>query len=81
MRKLFYIVALSFLWIIPVQAADKILDIQEIKTDAGLSVWLVEDHTIPVIALHFAFENAGSAGESAENQGLARPAERTYFPD
>lgn len=79
MRKLFQLVALSFLLTAPAQAADadKILDIQEIKTDAGLSVWLVEDHTIPVITLHFAFENAGSAGESAENQGLARLASNT----
>ena len=80
MRKISFFV-LSFFWfaalISPAQAKDKILDIQEIKTDAGLSLWLVEDHTIPVIALHFAFENAGSAGESAEKQGLARLASNT----
>lgn len=49
-----------------------ILDIKEVKSPGGLTAWLVEDHTIPVISLRFAFKNSGSAYDPVEKQGLAR---------
>jgi zinc protease len=53
-------------------ARDQILDIKEVKTESGITAWLVEDHSIPVIAMQFAFKGAGSIQESADKQGLVR---------
>lgn len=55
------------------KAQDKrFLDIQEITTPGGISVWLAEDKTLPVIALRFSFIGSGSALEPEGKQGLAR---------
>jgi zinc protease len=54
----------------PAQAG--ILDIKDVKSESGLSAWLVEDHTVPVISLRFVFKGSGSAGDTTEKQGLAR---------
>jgi zinc protease len=53
-------------------ASNKILDIQELKTPAGITLWLLEDHSIPVISVEFAFKGAGSLNETPETQGLVR---------
>lgn len=53
-------------------ARDRFLDIQEIKTPSGLSVWLVEDHRVPVISVDFAFRGAGAATDPEGKQGLAQ---------
>ena len=57
--------------------ADKFLDIQELKTDSGITVWLVEDHTLPIIAMSYAFKGAGSAQDAPEDQGLTIMASST----
>lgn len=54
------------------QAAGKFLPIREVRSPGGLSVWLVEDHTLPVIALKFMFLDSGSALDPDRLQGLAR---------
>jgi zinc protease len=36
--------------------ADKVLDVQKLKTPGGIEVWLVEDKTVPVISMNFSFE-------------------------
>lgn len=51
---------------------DKILDIQEISTKSGITAWLVEDHSLPIISLKFSFRGAGSIQNSEDKQGLAR---------
>ena len=48
------------------------LDIREVKSPGGITAWLVEDHTLPIISIEFSFKEAGSARESKERQGLAR---------
>lgn len=53
-------------------AARKMLDIRAVKSPGGITAWLVEDHTLPIISIEFSFKDAGSARESKENQGLAR---------
>lgn len=66
--------------ILPVHMAvarEKFLDIQELTTESGLSFWLVEDHSIPVISLDFAFNNAGAKYDTVEKQGLSRLASNT----
>ena len=38
----------------------------------GITAWLIEDHSMPLIAMKFGFRNAGSAQDTPETQGLAR---------
>jgi len=69
-----------FILAVPVHAQDtedKFLDIQVVKTDDNITAWLVEDHSIPVIAMEFAFKGAGAKNNSADQQGLARLASNT----
>lgn len=49
-----------------------ILDIKEIHSRGGLSAWLVEDHSVPVISISFAFKNAGSVTDPENKQGRAQ---------
>jgi len=58
-------------------AAGEFLDIKEIESKGGIKAWLVEDHSIPVVSLHFSFLGAGSAQDPADKQGLAQLASNT----
>lgn len=49
---------------------ERVLDIQEVTSPGGITAWLVEDHTLPIIAVQFAFMGAGAALDPAEKQGL-----------
>lgn len=67
------ILALSALLLAhPALARDKFLDIQEVKSPSGITAWLVEDHSIPVLSMDFAFRDAGSSRDPKDKQGLAR---------
>ncbi len=57
--------------------ADKFIDIQEVTSKSGITAWLVEDHTLPIISMNFAFKNAGAKQDSADKQGLAQLASNT----
>jgi zinc protease len=59
-------------------AEEKFLDIQEVKSKSGITAWLVEDHTLPLIAMEFAFRGAGAAGDAPEKQGLSQLASNTF---
>lgn len=56
---------------------DKFLDIQQLTTDSGIEIWLVEDHSLPIIAMSFAFKGAGAAQDAPEEQGLTIMASST----
>lgn len=45
-------------------------DIKEVKSPGGITAWLVEDHSIPLIAMSFSFAT-GSAADPADRPGLA----------
>lgn len=62
---------------LPAQARDKLLDIKEVTSPGGITAWLVEDHAVPVIALEFAFADAGAKHDPADKQGLARMVSNT----
>lgn len=62
----------------PADKADKLLDIREVKSASGVTAWLVEDHSQPVIAMGFAFHGAGAAHDSVEKQGLSTLASNTF---
>jgi len=45
-------------------------DIKEVKSPGGITAWLVEDHSIPLIAMSFSFAT-GSAADPPDRPGLA----------
>jgi len=49
----------------------KVLDVQKFKTLNNVEVWLVEDHSVPIISLNFSF-NGGLALEPANKSGTAK---------
>lgn len=46
------------------------MEIQEITTPGGLTAWLVEDNTVPIVAIKFAFEG-GASQDPQGQEGLA----------
>lgn len=50
--------------------AEKVLDVQELETDEGIKLWLVEDHNVPVISMDFSFPG-GLAYNPEGKEGLA----------
>ena len=46
------------------------VEIQTVETPGGLTAWLVEDHTVPIVAVNFAFAG-GSAQDPDGKEGLA----------
>ena len=58
--------ALAFL---PVSVANAV-DIQTVKSPGGITALLVEDYTVPLIAVSMAF-TGGATQESSEKEGLA----------
>jgi len=76
MIRLFACLSFAFFMLLaaPVRAQtapDKVLDIKAFTTPAGIKVWLVEDHSIPVISLNFSFEG-GLAHDPEGKPGVAR---------
>lgn len=61
----FFLLALA--GITPVQAA---VAIQEVRSKSGVTGWLVEDYTVPMISMRFAFRG-GSTQDPAGKEGLA----------
>jgi zinc protease len=58
-------------------ARDKLLDIKEVISPGGIKAWLVEDHSVPVIAMEFSFLGAGAINDPDDKQGLAQLASNT----
>jgi zinc protease len=46
------------------------VEIQTVETPGGLTAWLVEDHTVPIVAVNFAFAG-GTAQDPDGKEGLA----------
>lgn len=55
------------LLVLPAQA----VEIQKVVSPGGIEAWLVEDHTIPQIAVNFSFQG-GAAQDPKGKEGLAR---------
>ena len=74
---LFFLAILAFVFFLSLKAqAQKnekpFIHIQEIKTKGGITIWHVEDQTLPIISLKFVFRNQGTSFDPKEKQGLAR---------
>jgi zinc protease len=72
MKILTFFSALFLVSCLPVQAEERFLDIQEVASKNGIKAWLVEDKSLPIIALKFSFKGAGSIRDGQNKQGLAR---------
>ena len=49
----------------------KVLNVQKLKTQGGIEVWLVEDKTVPVISMSFSFEG-GLIYDPEDKPGVGR---------
>ncbi|MEZ5854144.1 MAG: insulinase family protein [Hyphomicrobiaceae bacterium] len=54
----------------PMKAVASKMKIQEIKSPGGITAWLVEEHSVPLLALRFAFEG-GNSQDPAGKEGIA----------
>ncbi|MEP9397383.1 pitrilysin family protein [Mesorhizobium sp. KR2-14] len=45
------------------------MNIQEVKSDSGVSAWLVEDYSVPIVSIRFAFEG-GTTQDPKGKEGL-----------
>lgn len=65
------ILLLSALFLVlPAIAARAAMSIQEVKSDSGVTAWLVEDYSVPLISVQFAFRG-GNSQDPAGKEGLA----------
>ena len=55
---------------LPLLAGDQRLNIQELGSENGINAWLVEDHAVPIAAIHFVFDG-GTTQDPAAKEGLA----------
>lgn len=53
-------------------AKSPVLSIQDVTSPGGIKAWLVEDHSVPVIAMNFGFRGAGTVNDPEDKQGLVR---------
>ena len=74
MRILFALLIVAFFNPINASAQEneRVLDIQKVVSNGGIEAWLVEDHSVPVIAMKFGFKDAGAKQDGKDKQGLSR---------
>lgn len=70
--KIFLSLLIFLTFITPVFAKDKVLNIQEVTSPNNIKAWLVEDHSLPIIAISFAFKDAGAVQNSPDKQGVSQ---------
>lgn len=71
LRSLAAAVILSLMLVVLVAPrAAEAMDIQTVTTPGGLTAWLVEDDTVPIVAVNFAFEGGDSQNPDGK-EGLA----------
>lgn len=56
--------------VLPAITARAAVDIQEVRSDKGVTAWLVEDYSVPIIAVRFVFDG-GSTQDPPGKEGLA----------
>lgn len=45
-------------------------DVAEVKTRSGLTAWLIEDHSLPLVSLSLRFQGVGHATDPDDSRGL-----------
>ena len=64
------ILAVVFLTLPAVVPARAAVEIQEVKSESGVTAWLVEDYTVPIVSVRFAFKG-GTTQDPQGKEGLA----------
>lgn len=64
-----FVTLLAFLLVMASPARSDV-NIQEVHSEKGITAWLVEDYTVPIVTLRFAFEG-GSSQDPVGKEGLA----------
>ena len=62
--------AIVFLTLPAIVAARAAVTIQEVTSEKGIKAWLVEDYSVPIVSVRFAF-SGGSTQDPAGKEGLA----------
>src|SRR5271167_3634772 len=62
--------ALALLFTTSVSHPAAAMNIQQIKSPGGISAWLVEEHSVPLISLRYAFDG-GNSQDPQGKEGLA----------
>jgi len=60
----------SLIAVPPLKTAETKMNIQDVKSPGGISAWLVEEHSVPLLALRFVFDG-GSSQDPAGKEGVA----------
>ena len=63
------LLSLVFL-VLPALSARAAMSIQEVTSSKGITAWLVEDYSVPLVAIRFAFDG-GTTQDPAGKEGLA----------
>jgi zinc protease len=63
-------IAFVLLCLLAVEGRARAADIRQVRSPSGISAWLVEEKSLPIIAIRFAFDG-GSAQEAAGKEGTA----------
>ena len=70
-KRLPHLAAVAFLaWAVTLVRPAAAIDIQQVRSDGGISAWLVEDHSNPLIAVSLGFDG-GASDDPAGKEGLA----------
>ena len=70
-RMLNVLAVLAFVAALPITTGTaQAFTVQEVTSPGGIKAWVVEDHTVPLIAMSFSF-GGGSAADPAGREGLA----------
>lgn len=62
--------AAAVIWLVAWQMPATAADIQQVRSPGGISAWLVEERSLPIVAIRFAFEGGG-AQEAAGKEGTS----------
>ena len=77
MNKIFFlcrpihVIAALFVWGVTLTIAPaNAIEIQNVVSEKGIQAWLVEDHTVPIVAIQFSI-GGGSSQDPQDKEGLA----------
>ncbi len=62
---------IAFLAFLLAPISAQAVEVREVKTPAGITVWFAEDHTVPIVAMDYAFFG-GATADPADKRGLAK---------
>jgi zinc protease len=62
--------AVAFTTLPAIISARAAVEIQEVTSDSGITAWLVEDYTVPIISVRFSFKG-GSTQDPAGKEGIS----------